>query len=355
MKSRIKNLIDSSKEVILDCCLENGAIVAANSAKDYYPREVKNYFSVWPRDASFTCVAADVLGLKGIQERFFRWVMNRAEGWRETGLLYEKYHPNGSKAEERFQADQTGSVLWAIWHHFMGGDAEEFKDLVTESADGLCKIWDKNHFTLVTNDLWEERLAFPDLQENFTYSLAACIRGLLAANSLFPDREYVKAAEEMRKVLLNNTRDRGFFYRSSGELSDERIDASLMGLLWPFEVVEATNPLFKKTLELIEEKLIKDHGVHRYEHDEYDGWMFHKAGRNKGAGFWPLLNLWMSIVLDKMGEKEKAAKYYQKVVDSVDRYIPEQIFKNRIQKSISPLCWSHAMFILATRELELSR
>lgn len=351
MESRIKQLMASSKKIILDCCLENGGIVAANSTKEYYPKEVKNYFYVWPRDAAYTCAAADVLGLKEIQERFFRWLMDRAEGWEETGLLYEKYHPNGLKAAERFQPDQTGSVLWAVWHHFRGREGEEVRELVTRSAEGLCNIWKKNHFTLVANDLWEERLAFPDLKENFTYSLAACIRGLLAANELFPDERYVRTAEEMEKTLLEHARKRGFFSRSFGELSDERIDASLLGVMWPYEIVKTDDILFEKTLKLIEEKLVKNYGIYRYEHDGYDGWMSHGMHRNKGAGFWPILNFWMSIVLCGMGEKEKAKKYYMRVVDSVKEHIPEQIFDNKIQKSVSPLCWSHSMFVLATKEL----
>lgn len=351
MESKIKQLTESSRKVILDCCLENGAIVAANSTKEYYPKDAKNYFYVWPRDASYTCVAADVLGLKEVREGFSRWIMERAEGWKETCLLYEKYHPNGLKAAERFQPDQAGNVLWAIWHHFRGRDAREVKELVTRSAEGLCNIWEKDHFTLVTNDIWEERLAFPDLRENFTYSLAACIRGLLAANELFPDEKYVETAGGMKKTLLEHAKERGYFSRSFGELRDERIDASLLGLIWPYSIVEADDLLAKKTVRLIEEKLVEKYGVYRYEQDEYDGWMFHGMHRNKGAGFWPLLNLWMSIVLNRMGEGKKAKGYYMKVVDSVDRYIPEQVFNNKIQRSVSPLCWSHAMFVLASKEL----
>jgi len=68
---KVKKLIKTSEKVILDCCLDNGAIVAANSTKPYYPKEAKNYFYVWPRDASFTCIAADILGITNIQEKFF--------------------------------------------------------------------------------------------------------------------------------------------------------------------------------------------------------------------------------------------------------------------------------------------
>ncbi len=357
MEQKIRKLIRTSRKVILDCCLENGAIVAANSAKPYYPKEAKNYFYVWPRDASFTCVAADILGIKDIQGNFFDWLMNKAEGWREmglfTGLFYEKYYPNGLQSLNRFQPDQTGTVLFAVRHHFKGRSkkAERYRRLVAYSAEGVCKAWRKDHFALITNDVWEERLAFPDLRENFSYSLAACIRGLLSADELFPDKKYVKTANEMKEILLKNANRRGYFFRSSGKLNDERIDASVLGLIWPFEIIEADNPLAKNTIRLIEEKLVKNFGLYRYEHDEYDGWMFQTWHRKKGAGFWPLLNFWMSIVLDKMGRKDDALKYYDKVIDSVDGFIPEQIFNNNIQQSISPLCWSHAMFALASKEL----
>ena len=63
MEKKIKELIKSSKKVIKDCALENGAIVAANVDKPYVHREAANYRWVWPRDAAFVCVAADILEL----------------------------------------------------------------------------------------------------------------------------------------------------------------------------------------------------------------------------------------------------------------------------------------------------
>ena len=41
--SKIENIIQVSKEVIKDSLLENGAIVAANTTKDYYPSTAQNY------------------------------------------------------------------------------------------------------------------------------------------------------------------------------------------------------------------------------------------------------------------------------------------------------------------------
>lgn len=364
MNSQIQSLINSSEKVIKDCSLKNGAIVAANSSKAYFPKEAKYYRFVWPRDAMYTGIAAKILGIK-IQEKFFKWCM-KAEDWNKTGLFYEKYFINGKKALYHFQPDQTGSVLIALFDYYKDNkkDCRKFEKLIKKSANGLCKIWYKDHFNLVTQDLWEERLSFPDLKENFTYSLAACYKGLLCANELIPNKKWVKTANEMKRVLLRNKR---FFFRSFGNLNDERADASLLGLVWPFKLVKANDKKMARTVKTIEEKIVKNFGVHRYENDEYDGWMYNKERqeqsievlqkgihRKKGAGYWPLLNFWMTIYYLEKKDRTKALKYYKKVLNDLKRrkFIPEQIFDNKIQVSVSPLCWSHSMFLIASKKLQ---
>lgn len=351
LEAKIEKLVETSKEVITDCSLENGAIVAANCFKDYFPKDAKYYTYVWPRDASFTCVAADILGID-IQEKFFDWCMTRAEGFQNTGLFYEKYFVNGLKALTRFQPDQTGSILWAVWYHFKDDlkKASRYKKLIRKAADGICEKWKNDHFTVVTNDLWEERLTFPDLKENLTYSLAACIKGLECANAIIPHKRWSEAANMMRKRLESHYDD--YFFRSHGKLSDKGIDASALGLVYPFEIFSPSDSRVVATVREMEARIVINGGLHRYEHDEYDGWMYENMHRKKGGGAWPLLNFWISIYNARVGDKERALQYYNWVLDKVNKFIPEQIFDNDIQVSVSPLCWSHSMFIIASKELE---
>lgn len=124
-------------------------------------------------------------------------------------------------------------------------------------------------------------------------------------------------------------------------------------MIWPFNIVSPSSSLAKNTVKQIQKKLIKNDGLYRYEQDEYDGWMYLQDHRKKQAGYWPLLNFWLAIVLSKMGRYKEAQKYYFKIVNSFDRFIPEQVFENNLQKSVSPLAGSHAMFILASKELKL--
>jgi GH15 family glucan-1,4-alpha-glucosidase len=353
LNSKVHRLLETSRQVIHDCALENGAIVAANSFKDYFPKEAKYYAYVWPRDASFTCVAADILGIKNVQERFFNWCTNRAAGFRETGIFLQNYYANGLKASENFQPDQTGSVLWAVWHHYRGHlkKASEHATLIRTAADGICKKWTRNRFNTATNDLWEERYAFPDLEENFTYSLAACAKGLECADAMMPNEKWITVADQMRSRLKSHYAN--YFIRSYGKISDNRIDASTLGLVYPFEAFPPNDKRVAATVSEIEKKLIIAGGVHRYEGDEYDGWTYDSMHRNKGAGAWPILNFWLSIHYGKLGNREKALQHYEWVLDRVEKFIPEQIFENKLQVSVQPLCWSHAMFAIASKELGL--
>jgi GH15 family glucan-1,4-alpha-glucosidase len=145
----------------------------------------------------------------------------------------------------------------------------------------------------------------------------------------------------------------GYFVRSYGKIPDKRIDASIIGLVYPFAVYDANDPRILSSIKEIEEKLIINGGVHRYEHDEYDGWMLEQRHRKKGAGAWPLLNFWLSIYYSIQGDREKAERYYNWVLEKMigRDYLPEQIFENAIQVSVSPLLWSHTMFALASKQL----
>jgi GH15 family glucan-1,4-alpha-glucosidase len=241
--------------------------------------------------------------------------------------------------------------LWAVWHHFEGKPrrALKYERLVREAADGLCSKWDGNHFGEVTNDLWEERFTFPDLEDNFTYSLAACIKGLRCANEIVPNKRWVDVADMMFQRLEEP--GRGSFVRSYGKLSDERMDASALGLVYPFDLFRVDDPRISATVEQIEKKLVVRGGVHRYENDEYDGWMCGGLHRKKGAGAWPILNFWMSIYYAKLGDREKALQYYNWPLERIQEFLPEQIFENNLQVSVRPLCWSHAMHIIASKEL----
>ncbi len=357
-QQKIQQLIQSSKQVFRDCSLPNGAIIAANTDLPYYPKRAANYHFVWPRDASYVCVAAQKIGVE-IQENFFDWLEDRPERFKKESLLFQNYAPNGLMSGGSFQPDQAGTVLWAI-HEYYKDDlskAMKYETLIRRLADGLANDWQETHFFHHTVDLWEEgkRRTSSVYENNHTYSLAACARGLLLANNIIRNDIWCKKAEEMKKRIdFAYYEKAGRFLRNRGKnVTDWNVDASLLGLVWPFEIIKPDDERMVNTVKKIEEEIVIDGGVHRYENDYYDG----EGSGQEGGGAWPILNFWMSIYWTLAGNKEKAEKYFNWVLNKLDEdnygnYIPEQIFEDN-RRGVYPLAWSHAMFILAAEKMNL--
>lgn len=388
-KQSITKLIEISKDVIADGSLENGAIVAANSDKATYPSTVQEYRYVWVRDAAYVCMAADLLGLQDIPAKFFDWCLNRAEDFKKTGFFYNAYNVNGTlhgtllpprdvklskSMSERcihpvpsgtqFQPDQSGSLLLAIAHHIdhFGVDVSRFEKLIEATASGLCRSWEGDHFILPSYDLWEERCILPKEKGYHTYSLAMCIAGLRAAMKLLgKKRAWVQTEKEMSNVFediySHSVQAIPRTYRKGGsgpknKADDVRSDASLLGLVYPSGMLDPSDEKMKRTVrKIIDMNSVGKGGLLRYPGDIYcggvrKGWVTHTGG-----GAWPLLSFWMSVYYCLCDDKASAKRFFDWPLERIDGYIPEQIFKDKKKQPISPLVWSHAMFVIAVKFL----
>ncbi len=391
-KPNIKELIQTSKNVIENSSVENGAIVAANSDTSIYPSTVQDYRYVWIRDASYICISADLLGLRDIPERFFDWCLNRAEGFKDKGFFHNAYNVNGTiagtlippsafkvprKVRERyiyvtchgtqFQPDQNGSLLIAIDHHvkhFGIHDLSKFKMLIQKTAAGICDTWNNDRFVLPHFDLWEERCILPSQKRYHTYSLAMCLCGLRAAIKLMgKKKKWLQTEKEMSGVFSDlyshnkNLIPRTF---STGRISkrrevrrdDFRPDTSLLGLVYPCGMLNPSDKKMKATVEkIIEKNTIDDGGLMRYPADVYCGGVGKGWVTLTSAGAWPLLNFWMAIYQHLCYNRKEAERFFRWPLERMGEYIPEQIFKNKARLSICPLVWSHSMFIIAAKFL----
>ncbi len=378
LNTQTKKILEKSKEVLMNCCLPNGAIIAADVNNPIYPSNVKWYGFVWERDAAYILRALLLLGKYKIIENHFNWCLNRADGIRE-GFFAHKYFPNGTVAGDfdidiekvgvknkkliknfietklfyvQFQPDGPASLLWILYEYSKHKNVEKFRELVEILANGICKHWKKTHFSLPNYDLWEERVALPDYEQNHIYTLAACIKGLDCALKIEENEKWKNVREQMKKVFedcYNYAKEKGCFPRTYGKEGkiDNTPDSSLLALVWPWEIVEAHDEVMCKTVGKILQKNEINGGIIRYEGDKYDGRVKRTKLELCGAGAWPILNYWVSIYFYLRGEKERALKYFNWVNKrSLDGYLPEQI-KNDKPASIIPLAWSHAMFVIA--------
>jgi GH15 family glucan-1,4-alpha-glucosidase len=391
-KQTVKKLVQVSKSVIQDCSLENGAIVAANSDKAAYPSTIQDYRYIWVRDAAYTCMAADLLGIRDVPERFFDWCLDRAEGFKETGLFCSAYNVNGAvcgtlipptdlkisrKAANtylhiihhgtQFQPDQSGALLIAIGHHikhFDIHDISKFKKLIEKIASGISNSWKGNKFSLPYFDLWEERCIRPTQKRHHTYSLAVCIAGVRAALGLLGEkRNWRKTEKEMSRVFhdiysssvdsIPRTYSADKAAKNSQICKEDCLpDTSLLGLAYPAEILPPSDEKMKRTVEkIIAENTVNNGGVLRYPRDKYCGGVRNGWVTLTGAGPWPLLNFWMSVYYSLCNDNKNAKKYFTWPLERIDTYIPEQIFKDKKKSSVSPLVWAHSMFVIAAKFL----
>jgi glucoamylase len=388
-KQKIKDLIKVSKEVIADGSLENGAIVAANSDKAIYPATSQDYRYVWIRDAAYVCMAADLLKLREIPEKFFNWCLNRVEDFKETGFFSNAYNVNGTihgtlvppeqpkvpkhlrdscinliHCGTQFQPDQSGSLLIAIEHHIkhFDTDVSKFGKLIGKTANGICRAWKGDTFVLPCYDLWEERCVLPGQKGFHTYSLAMCIAGLRATiKMLGKKRKWLQTEKEMldafAQIYPNSTKSIPRTYRQGVrnrkiKADDLLSDTSLLGLVYPSGILEPLDEKIRTTfLEIIKANTADYGGLFRYPGDRYCGGVRKGWVTLTGAGTWPLLSFWMSIYYSLCGDNENASKFLDQPLDRIGKYIPEQIFEDNSRPSITPLLWSHAMFVVAAKFL----
>ena len=135
---------------------------------------------------------------------------------------------------------------------------------------------------------------------------------------------------------------------------DTNIDASLLGLAWPFDCVPDDDAL-AATIAAVQAALVDEIGVHRYLFDGYDGEVEDVGAEiRQGAGAWPLLTFWLAIVLHRRGQADEAERMFRIGVDSANApgHLPEQRFRaGDVRVGVAPLLWSHMMFLLAADEL----
>ena len=380
-QSRVEQLWESSQAVLRDCALPNGAIVAANSDRHDYPASAESYRFVWPRDAAFQLVAGREClppsEAGQIRDRFLGWLATRAQ--LENGVIVKRYSVNGPldiRYGTEYQPDQAGALLWALAET---QELAQTSDRTGEAtmrrlANGLTAQWRGEDFRVPTQDLWENRRTNPEAEEVFTYSIAAAAHGLGRAIGVWRGRTgetdaWLQAKQGMEQVLQGVMTPhylRKMHPSWAVPDTDNSLDASLSGLVYPFAVEGSKEVIQRRdeTVRLIAQKLLwAGKGTERYLADTYDG-IARITGEEAAAGGWPLLTFWNAASLSCIGLKELAVEMHADTVAELDEcykddrlpnnLIPEQIFGDRRDgQAVLPLGWSHAKFVIATARLGL--
>jgi GH15 family glucan-1,4-alpha-glucosidase len=342
----------------------NQAATGAYVASPAFPP----YRYAWLRDDSFIAYAMDRMGQHDSASRFYRWcdfVLRNYEGKARSAIasaaagkkivsssqpfLHARYTAEGAEVEGEwgnFQLDGFGAWLWSLSEHVrMTENVElvmQLRPSIELTIDYLQACWQLPHF-----DCWEE---FGDRIHLST--LAAVYGGCQAIAPYLPERAPAieSFCAQIKRLVLTEGVKNGSFTKSIGYPS---IDASLLWLSVPFEVVDVHDIRMVQTVLAIERELLSGCGVHRYADDTY-----------YGGGQWILLSAWLGWYYAKRGERGKTAKMLAWIEERfTDSGLPEQVqdrllapdfyqaWLNRAGRPANPLLWSHAMHLILAAEI----
>jgi GH15 family glucan-1,4-alpha-glucosidase len=353
------DLYQRSIDVILSNQSVEGAYVASPTFSQYG-------FS-WLRDGMWIAHAMDTVGEHESASAFHAWAartivryegkisglvkkVNEGEPIAETDYLPTRFTVGGGiDAEEwpNFQLDGYGAWLWGFVNHCKTFNEDLWLQAVQAVRlliNYLGALWQSPNY-----DCWEEFR-----QERHLSTFAALYGGLSAVHDYCPHLISDDLLRQIREYALNHgVANDGHFQKF---LDNDAVDASLLWLAVPFNMVSADDPRFRATVEKVERDLVSpDGGVYRYRDDVYFG-----------GGEWLLLTAWLAWTYIELGRIDEA----QSLVTWIERQarpngdMPEQVqnhllhphtydeWVERWGESASPLLWSHAMYLIVIEKLK---
>lgn len=229
------------------------------------------------------------------------------------------------------QNDSIGAILFLI------GELEHHKIHVLKSPNDF-RITQKLVQYLATLNYWDDKDSgmWEENEEVHASSVGACVAGLFSIKRV-PHIHVPVELIRNGKLKLNELLPR--------ESEKKFVDLSLLSLIYPYHIV--TPAQTKEILKNVEYHLVKERGVIRYKTDYY--YNKNKDGHSEEAE-WTFGFSWLAIIYHNLGDKEKAAFYEKKTLETVNEKgeVPELYFSNSSEYNHnSPLGWSESLFIVA--------
>jgi GH15 family glucan-1,4-alpha-glucosidase len=315
------------------------------------------YRNVWIRDTIYTLLAYEAVGdvdalRRGvhalIDRVFLRW--EPRIDWRivqgvpqdEVAYLHPRYAPDGSELPaERWglrQDDAIGLAVWALarWQ-------ERFEIFRNDYVD----------FHLVQKLIWYlDRIGVPHVADSGIWeeegptravhlsSLAAVAAALTQAARIgIADIPVRLRAETLLKIDELAGR----------ESAHHDTDLALLTLVWPFGGdLPVPASVQREIVERVERELVGSRGVVRYRDDAYHVCHGGPPEWTMGFGF-------LALAWNALGDADRADRYLHKLHASANEAgeYPESWCREpgHYRYFNSPLCWSHALDVVACVQL----
>jgi len=353
---------------------KTGGILAASEVDEKF-FHCGGYGFVWGRDAAFITNAMDAMGLSAEVEKFFGFKFSCQE---KEGFWDQRYYTDGTLAPSwGIQIDETASVIWGFLEHCEKQNSlhliDLYKDKLKKALLFLTAAVDSEKGVIFRSfDLWEEREGihlysnasiyaalkkakkyFPELESEIEKKLKA-IKNQMATRFYSPKlsryvrstdvrishEEFLKLPEENRYTEKDEKYEITYYFKKQ----DEVVDISILGIYYPFEMIDSSDEAFKATILAIERecqnKIVG--GYKRYSDDKYIN-----------GNPWILTTLWLAIYYKKTGQVNEAEKLFEwaKAHSLSNGLFPEQVDRLTGKPAwVVPLAWSHAMYVLYLNE-----
>ena len=342
-----------------------GGIIAAPEV-DENLTQCGRYAYCWPRDAVFITKALDILKMTKETEKFYSNFCRMTQS--KNGMWEQRFYTDGKLAPcWGYQIDETASVIYGVYSHYEYTKKEEFLKInlhMCEKAVDFLKRYVRDLLEgtgkyQLSYDIWEEN------EGVHLYSLAAIfaafnsmikIYNVLGKNVSDFENNRLKEEKVHKNVLeleelqvkVKNYIDEKLYDENRKSYvrnaNDRRIDISLLGAVYPFNVFSSKEKKVLNTIDNIN-LTIRTYtgGYQRYEYDHY-----------RNGSPWPIANLWMTLYYLENGEKKKAKETFDFVLKTAGKhsFLGEQIDNNTLKPNwVIGLGWSHAMFIIVLEKM----
>ena len=334
---------------------ETGGISAATEVDESYSK-CGRYSYCWPRDAVFITKGMYKIGMEKEVEKFYKNFCNNTQS--KNGMWEQRFYTDGRLAPSwGYQIDETASVVYGIYDYYKHkNDAKFLKDnlkMCEKAINYLEKYVDdvlNGNKHQLSYDIWEE------CENIHAYSMAtifSAFKSMIEINENVKPfyetnrlklEQIVKSNEklerymiEIKKYVLDNfyDKEKACFVRNK---TDRKMDISLLGLVYPFNMFSPKEKKIENTVERINMTLRTYTGGYlRYEGDNY-----------MGGNPWIIANLWLAEYYLAAGIKNRARECFDFAIigSNVHGLLPEQVDNNTMDPAwVIGLGWSHAMFI----------